>query len=490
MKKLVYILLLLATTTWSNNLSITNVQKISDSQLQFDISWDNSWGIVAGGKFYHDAVWVFIKSKGSDGIWSHINSGTTISFASNTLTGLAKSGGFMIFQNTPYSFGSVSDTITINFISSTLGLLPDFKVFGIEMVHINNGSYQLGGGNYSTTNAFTNNFSYDPYTVTTGTIPATGSFGTGGLSLYILGEGGTFTIPSTYPTGFISFYIMKYEISQEQYVAFLNTLSFSQQQGRTASDISTITASNSFVMGNSSTPNNRNGIRASVGTYTSSLNFYCDLNVNNTPNELSDGQNIACSNLSVHDVLAYLDWAALRPMTDMEYEKAARGFGPSGDYATNTQYANGSNTLPVIPTGIVNAGQNDESISNINTNGLINYNFQPLRVGAFATVSSNRSQSGGSYFAVMDLSGSLNEVSVRTTSTIVGSFGYASGDGQLSVAGFSDNFGGVINDFVLKGGAFNTTSTPLLTISNRTKLISGEAQKSDRTLQANGRGCK
>ncbi len=41
------------------------------------------------------------------------------------------------------------------------------------------------------------------------------------------------SLPAAFPKGYAAFYIMKYEISQEQYVGFLNKLTQTQQTART-----------------------------------------------------------------------------------------------------------------------------------------------------------------------------------------------------------------------------------------------------------------
>lgn len=58
-------------------------------------------------------------------------------------------------------------------------------------------------------------------------------------------------------------------------------------------------------------------------------------------NETTDGKWIACNWLTWMDGAAYTDWAALRPFTELEFEKAARG----PQLVVNDEYSWGSTDL-------------------------------------------------------------------------------------------------------------------------------------------------
>jgi hypothetical protein len=150
---------------------------------------------------------------------------------------------------------------------------------------------------------------------------------------------------------------MKYEISQEQYVSYLNTLTWTQQASRTvvnpSSPVGTLA-----VAGNSQFPQrNRIEIKTSGVTNTTPAVYGCDLNNNGVFDETDDGQNIACNWLAWSDLMAYLDWAALRPMTEFEYEKICRGASPAslgGEYVWSTTAITQAVSSSLNNAGLVN----------------------------------------------------------------------------------------------------------------------------------------
>ncbi|MDE7073606.1 MAG: hypothetical protein K2O69_00910, partial [Odoribacter sp.] len=75
------------------------------------------------------------------------------------------------------------------------------------------------------------------------------------------------TLAAAYPSGFFGFYVMKYEISQDQYVRFLNKLTLDQQKARTIGDALLNVPEGGYVFGNSHTaPEARNGIVVSTAS--------------------------------------------------------------------------------------------------------------------------------------------------------------------------------------------------------------------------------
>ena len=270
-------------------------------------------------------------------------------------------------------------------------------------------------------------------------------------------SGTTKSLGANFPKGSKAFYCMKTEISQQQYVNFLNTLTRAQQNARTATALGagTTAVTNRYVMSNTSTLSNRNGIRCDASIHTSNpITFYCDFNGNGTGGEAGDGGWIACNFLSWADGAAYMDWAGLRPMSELEFEKAARGsrINAVGEYAWGSNSATAAATLS-------NSGANNETVSTGNAIYGTSAIGGPMRTGAFAKSGTGRSAAGGSLYGILDLSGNVEE---RTVSLGLDSgrvFTGAHGNGALAASGNADvtawpTF--TANGAGFRGGAWNT----------------------------------
>lgn len=462
--------LLFVTPTWANNVQISNLSyDEQNNRLTFNISWDNGFYI---NNHFRDYVYVFIKYKNSNSqIWQRMTF---------PLSGHSEIGGiqadyhpqskiingerFAIKINHLPGFqsGSSSGTAIIQLSNQITLVKPSFKVFGIEMIeqtNVGSTNYSIGDGS-STNRVHQGNNVNLPF-IWDGGIEEI-NVGTGLNDINVTGASFPVTsIPYHYFSAALN--LMRYEISQEQYVDFLNCLTREQQNTRTGTDISGTSITQVFVMSSTNTPINRNAIRCKTSLSVSDpVFFYCDLNNNGVPNETFDGQNIAANYLLPKDLLAYLDWAGLRPLNEFQYEFAARGTDPpiAGEFAwgtstKNSALINGSQGGP----GEVPANLGDEGLFRAGT---------PLRCGFAATSSSSRSQSGASFFGAMELSGNVAELVIGSyspsdfpTSTL------PSGDGTLDING-DHNVSTWPNNLTTKGSA-NTSST-LRSVSHRSGI--------------------
>jgi len=434
------------------NVSLTNRDTVSHYyDIQFDISWANSWFIsgAPSATANWDAAWVFVKySTYSGGVWSDwkhctlLNTGYTAPSGSQMSFGVTSSvyKGAFIYRSSAGS-GPVNWTgakIRWNYGAESPAVsdsaIIKIKVFAVEMVYIPTGNFYVGDGANRTGSGTNSHFfdaadildPRDPILVTS-TQPwlAPDPFpeaGTAGDITWVNEStyGGNppaarTQLGASFPTGYNAFYIMKYEISQKQYADFLNTL--------TSTQASTYRYPNK----------NGNSRHTISGTY---------------PNYSASRPDRACNWLSWPDQCAYADWAALRPFTELEFEKACRG----GQTAVAKEYAWGNNPPTIVADAsltILGAEDGTETIStNVSLGACLYGNnafsggdggLGPLRCGIFATGASTRITSGGSYYGVMELSGSLWErpVSVmdsqagQTLSTFTGE----NGDGGLSTNG-------------------------------------------------------
>ncbi len=283
-------------------------------------------------------------------------------------------------------------------------------------------------------------------------------------------------IPVAYPKGYKGFYIMKYELSQEQYCNFLNMLSYTQQKNRIGNNLDNLNKGD-YVFGNPKRPSCRNGIAVFSRKSTSQpAVFGCNLNPAEPFFSKDDGQTLACNYMTGADMLAYLDWSGLRPLSELEYEKACRT--PNrvipGEYAWNT-----ASIAPLGgQSGLLGStlGTENESPANVNTNANSGVpSFGPVRCGSFGTSSTNQEQSGGSFYGVMELSGNLGEMcysvtggsSLNTTS----SKNEHHGDGVLAADGnynvlTSWNRSNDATALSIRGGSFASPDS-LLRVSDR-----------------------
>jgi formylglycine-generating enzyme required for sulfatase activity len=198
---------------------------------------------------------------------------------------------------------------------------------------------------------------------------------------------------------------MKYEVTQQQYIDYLNCLPRAEQIKRVASDISGTTVTNRFVMSNTFTMSNGNSIKcnATIPPAPTPVTFYCDYNNNAVGNEAGDGQWKACNYLSWDDLNSVLLWSGLRPMTELEFEKVCRGplYPVTGEYAWGT-------TSVTNATAVQSPGTNSESVTAATANNS-QLAIGPLRVGCFANGTSSREQAGAAYYGAMNMSGNVLE---------------------------------------------------------------------------------
>jgi formylglycine-generating enzyme required for sulfatase activity len=457
----------------SNNLQLSNATIVSQdltsdtAVIQFDISWDNSWRDFTN----YDAVWFFIKYSDDSGqTWSHLilkTSGTNPSgFSAGTGTGVDvivptdKRGCFI--QRSSNGSGTL-DTKGIRIVwdygvdgvaDSTVKDIG-LKIFAIEMVYVPQGSFYVGDNAISTASLKQGSVDSDPWyiqiegAISVQDITTNGYYYVSGGNAGENSTGDEFIITSSFPKGYGAFYVMKYEITQGQYADFLNTITSSQASARYPDQ----------------SGNNRHTIS---GTH---------------PNYMASRPGRACNYLSWMDLAAYADWAGLRPMTELEFEKAARGKDIT---AVDGELAWG-NTSITGAAAISGSEDGTETITNAEANSC--YNNQtfsggdegagPLRAGIFATASSTRQRAGATYYGILEFSGSVWERCVSIGNSSGRNFLGTNGDGALSSGGNATNEdwpgytsaqgvdGAAGSGF--KGGSWLETTAGNLAVSNRSK---------------------
>jgi formylglycine-generating enzyme required for sulfatase activity len=426
--------------------------------VTFGLRWQNSWRTNLP-PFNWDAAWVFVKFRecGVDPNteWTHgvINlAASTIPAALESTTRTGTPGidpdnlGVMLRRTAVGKFNDAApNSVTLRVTNMLADGIPmDIKVFGIEMVFIPQGQFFVGDGISSST--YGNFFPVQVIDAPSGQTLTSSP----GSSLPNV------NIPASFPNGFNAFYIMKYEISHGQYADFLNTLP-------------------------SNAENPRN-VRNTGGT----LNRHAMMDNGTAPNRFySNYPDRALNYIGWADLLAYLDWAALRPYTELEYEKACRGPRAPipGEYAWgNTTIIEGRTYNTTVP-----AENGTEVLLEPNANcNFINNAFiggtggsGPTRVGIFARndVNITRTQSGATYYGVLDMTGNLWEYVVLATQNGIADFNGALGDGYVNpangnhnVVGWPDPAAAIPNynsRSGLRGGSWGDGDLNQLTLSNR-----------------------
>lgn len=425
MRKLLIISLsfLFTVNALANNLSITNVSRDGD-EISFYVYWENSWSVSP----FNDAVWVFLKqSPNNSPSWSHVNVTVANATGAGNATATADGVGIFVTRSTAGN-GTIGTTVTAT-MSGLQGVYQDIKVMGVEMVRIPQGQFYAGDG--SSGIARGDDLS-EPAPIMNELEKLCGS---GSSNIQYHGSVCD-DIPAEFPKGYASIYSMKYTITQQQYVDFLNCIPRMAQQARVESDITGTTVTNRFVMTNTTTSINNNVIRCDENIGTGNVTFYCDRNNNEIPNEADDGQQRGCNYLSAADLLAYLDWAGLRPMSFLEYEKIARGTL----FPVAQEYSWGS-TAYTSSTGLVrlNTGTSSEmwSVSG-SSEGISTLNGRVIRVGANALSSgATRELSNGTYYGVIDLGNNPGDFYIGKE--FVDDFTNDKGDGNISTQGEANN---------------------------------------------------
>jgi formylglycine-generating enzyme required for sulfatase activity len=271
------------------------------------------------------------------------------------------------------------------------------RVYGIEMVYIPEGAFSIGDPDPRSLDyaAF---YRSDATGGSAGTLRITSE-----VAISVAPEAGALyyrtryaqyegdragPIPAEFPKGTRAFYTMKYEILQGQYADFLNAIGY---QG----------ASFRAISAGPTYREQRGTIRVEQHAY------------------VAERPNRPANQLSWDDGIAFADWSGLRPMTELEFTKAARG--PVEPVAADYPWGTNAKTRLLRRMGaddeLLQSGDADESRLTDDTRDLL----------------------GASYYWVMDLAGSVWEKTVTIGHAKGRAFRGTHGDGQLKEYGIATN---------------------------------------------------
>ena len=409
-----FLLLTTLTNLSASDLKISNIEFQLDKdttitpRVKMNIEWNNAWH----NNRNKDGVWIFIKFNTTSGWYRHAKiakDGHQIidnpkNIKGHFETGDNQAGLFLALDQNHR--GKVNWTIEVLLDRKSIEQVnfwqSQCKVYGIEMVYIPQGEFVLGDPG----EAAMEHYAF---------YQSKGDGEKGGLykiasesqAIKVGPEAGSLyyqvktqayqgdqkgTIPAAFPKGFQAFYCMKYELTQGQYVDFLNSISNDQTYHRA----------------------NFNG----RDYYKNRGSIYFD---RQSEKYVAESPNRPCNYITWDDAMAYADWAGLRPMTEFEFTKASRG--PEEPIAG--EYPWGTASKAKLQRGV---DLNDE---------LVMFN----EMDESELTNQNREVFGASYYWVMDLAGSLWEKVVTIGDEKGRAFTGNHGDGRVNGMGFANEDG-------------------------------------------------
>ncbi|HNW45166.1 MAG TPA: SUMF1/EgtB/PvdO family nonheme iron enzyme, partial [Elusimicrobiales bacterium] len=389
-----------------NNLDVSGVSLSGATgmavRINFNLRENNVLAAVTpNGGSYNTADWIFVKfstQAGAEGTWNHatLTQGGGVGVGGALIVASDRKGAF-INHTASYALWEATASVVWDYAAdgvSEAGALV--KVFAISMVKVPTGNFVYNAGNIG--GAAANNLAGDTLVNSVAVKPAGSA--------------------ADWPNGYNSFYLMRYELTQGLYADFLNMLPSGAAQALYA-----VEAAYGHQMTN-------------AGTY---------------PARYAAGDRDAAKNyLSTRDAWSFLNWAALRPPTEMEFEKAARDVSP--DVPDARVYPWGSAQPDTVTYHPKEGGTHTKNF--MNYNGVAGGN-KVLDGGRYLSGDIYRApeQTGASPYGIADLAGNVYEQVINC------GFAPVPGNGNGTTA-LPGSWPG--EDFVekgMRGGSFDISAT-------------------------------
>jgi formylglycine-generating enzyme required for sulfatase activity len=363
--------------------------RVVEGRVELDVAWRNAWS----NERNHDAAWIVLRTPDATG-------GSVLRLDPRGAARAvgARAGKVVISEDGVGCFlhlgepwrGDVSWTVSLP-LSGEVSAPADLEACALEMVLVPAGPFELGD-DHPQAREFGSFYRCGAEGGPAGTfrveseaeIPIGASAGSlhyddGGRAIYRGDRQGP--LPAAFPKGTRAFYLMKYELRQGTYAAFLDSLPESWRARRAPLDLEDEQASTCGI------------------------------------ERLEDGRFAAraperpANFVTWDDTAAFADWMGLRPMTELEFEKAARG--PARpvplDYPWGTAARDAFQRRVLPSRDLAHADEASESDLSDAT----------------------RERHGASWCWVLDLSGSLWERVVSAGHPLGRAFRGTHGDGAL-----------------------------------------------------------
>ncbi len=370
---------------------VSIVRSEGSSRVEFTVSWPNSWR----NERNHDAAWIVLR--GPDARRGPLRLASTGHAATGKIEAAIETSddGLGVFVSPESSHrGDVEWRLSLALAEEAPESVTPWCV---GMVFIPGGAFELGDDDPIALRfgAFhrvdEKGAAAGPLRIESEAEVRVGA-GRGALAYRVDEDGyrgdGKGPIPAAFPKGTRPFYVMKHELTQGAYAAFLNALPAEWRKRRATLDLK------------------------GEEIETCSIALDGDRFVARAPER-------PCNFVSWDDTCALSDWLALRPITEFEFEKAARG--PKrpmpGDYPWGTASRDDFARHVQASRDLAASGAAAEA----------------------ALSDARRAHLGASFYWVMDLAGSVWERVVSAGHPAGRAFRGTHGDGVLSKYGLATN---------------------------------------------------